>query len=435
MSLSLAEWLELLESRHPKTIDLGLERCREVWQRMGSPRPARKIFTVGGTNGKGSTVAYLCGMLHELGYRYGSYTTPHLLEYNERVQLNGVCCADDLLVAAFERIEAARGKVSLSYFEFGTLAAISIMSMARLDYAVLEVGLGGRLDAVNLLDTDCAVITPIGLDHQDYLGNDLESIGREKAGIIRHGAPLVCGETTPPNSVLAVAAGLQVPLVRLGLEFGASRVDDAIQFTKNGLEWMLPLPAMSGEHQVNNMATATAALLELIPEASDHADAIARGLEGVQIPGRMQKMSRRPLVLVDVGHNPLAASVVGHALNSAMEGEAGRRCLCVIGMLADKDATAVAQILNPFVSAWYCAGLEGQRGQTGMELAARIRPVVENSGVTAYGDLDSALNRAFQDCLPTDCMLVFGSFVTAGNAIAWWNDAAPGRTGKVPPQA
>ncbi len=424
MSLSLTEWLELLESRHPWSIDLGLDRVHEVWQRMGSPRPASQIFTVAGTNGKGSTVAYLCGMLDELGYRYGSYTTPHLLHYNERVQLNGVTCADYQLVAAFERIEAARGEISLSYFEFGTLAAISIMSGKSLDYAVMEVGLGGRLDAVNLLDTDCAVITPIGLDHQEYLGPDRETIGREKAGIIRRGAVLVCAEEDPPDSLLAVAASLQVAPLRQGREFVARRLGDSIHFSQAGLDWMLPLPAMAGEHQVGNMATAVAALLELVPQARSLPDLIARGLKSVRIAGRLQKLSTVPLVLVDAGHNPMAARAVSNTLEEMLKDSPGRRCLCVLGMLADKDATAVAEILNPLVSDWYCAGLVGQRGQTGAELAAKISHVVSGATVTACENVDSALSRALGECSETDCLLVFGSFLTAASAIGWWKSNA-----------
>jgi len=423
VSLSLNEWLELLEFRHPKAIDLGLERCREVWRHMGSPRPATKIFTVAGTNGKGSTVAFLCAMLKGLGYSHGSYTTPHLLRYNERVQINGTCVTDEQLVAAFERVESARGNVSLSYFEFGTLAAISIMSRQKLDYAVLEVGLGGRLDAVNILDTDCAVITPVGLDHQEYLGDDRETIGREKAGIIRPGTPLVCGEAEPPGSILAVAASGQVPLCRLGREFEARLEGNAVDFIKGGSHWRLPVPRMSGEHQVNNMATAVAALLELLPESTESMQVIARSLETVSVPGRMQQVSERPLVLVDVGHNPLAARAVAQVIRMAGESKPGMNCLCVIGMLADKDASLVAAILEPLVSAWYCAGLPGDRGQSGAELAGRIGTVLEDGQITACNDANGALDLALRECGSSDCILVFGSFLTAAAAVTRYEQA------------
>ena len=197
MPETLDAWLRLLEYRHHTAIDLGLDRVNEVWQRMGAPRPGKQVFVVAGTNGKGSTVANICGLLDGLGYSYGSYTTPHIRVYNERIQLGRKNVSDELLTESFERIEAVRGETSLSYFEFGTLAAFDILSRADLDFAVMEIGLGGRLDAVNLLDADCTVITPIGLDHQEYLGSDLESIGREKAGIVRPAVPLVIGESDP----------------------------------------------------------------------------------------------------------------------------------------------------------------------------------------------------------------------------------------------
>jgi dihydrofolate synthase/folylpolyglutamate synthase len=422
--ISLKEWLGLLESRHPKTIDLGLERSREVWERMGSPRPAGQIFTVAGTNGKGSTVAYLCGMLRALGHSFGSYTSPHLFRYNERVQLNGVDASDRQLVDAFERIEAARGDISLSYFEFGTLAAISLMNEAGLDFAVMEVGLGGRLDAVNILDANCAVITNIGLDHQEYLGDDRESIGWEKAGIIRQNIPLVCGETDPPDSVMAEASRLQAPVLRLGHEFDA--VDDlqSIRFTKDETVFLLPRPQMTGRHQVINLATALAALLELAPDAANSVDQLVRGMASVSLVGRLQQVSGQPRVYVDVGHNALAAEAILVALSEIKGKNAEFNCHCVIGMLADKDAAAIAHILEPVVTSWYCAGLGGERGQTGEELATRVRAGAVNAKVISCVDVDTALDAALgalgRKSPSPGCVLVFGSFLTAGQAISRW---------------
>ena len=430
MDISLNEWLRLLESRHPRTIDLGLERSREVWERMGSPRPAGKIFTVAGTNGKGSTVAYLCGMLRELGYSFGSYTTPHLFRYNERVQVNGIDASDRQLVDAFELVETARGDVSLSYFEFGTLAAISLMSGSSLDFAVMEVGLGGRLDAVNILDANCTVITTVGLDHQEYLGDDRESIGREKAGIIRRNIPLVCGEMNPPASVMAEASRLQAPVLRLGHEFEA--VDDRVSicFTKGETVFLLPRPQMIGQHQVNNLATALAALLELVPDASGRVDQLVRGLASVSLPGRLQRVSSCPRVYIDVGHNAQAAEAILEALSKIAGPDAELSCYCVIGMLADKDAATVAKILGPVVSNWYCAGLGGERGQTGEELATRIRAGTANAKVVSCADVDMALDAALgalnKDRLSSACVLVFGSFLTAGQAISRWQPDLPG---------
>ncbi len=436
-SLALNEWLVLLESRHPRTIDLGLERSREVWQRMGSPRPARQIFTVAGTNGKGSTVAYLCGMLRALGTSSGSYTTPHLFRYNERVQINECEVSDRQLVAAFERVEAARAAVSLSYFEFGTLAAISLMNRADLDFAVMEVGLGGRLDAVNILDTDCAVITTVGLDHQEYLGDDRESIGREKAGIIRRHTPLVCGEAKPPVSVLDQAARLQAPVLRLGHEFTVLDERGSIRFSKGETDFLLARPQMPGHHQVSNMATALAALLELTPDTVNRVDQLRRGLASVSLAGRLQQVSTQPRVYVDVGHNALAAEVILAALSESVGRDAPGDCHCVIGMLADKDAATVAHLLEPIVSHWYCAGLEGQRGQAGEQLAAQIRAGAASAKVSVFADVDTALDAAL-DALgiqssASACVLVFGSFLTAGRALRRWQPERAAIPTEVPP--
>ncbi len=422
--LALNEWLDLLESRHHRTIDLGLDRSREVWVRMGSPLPGGRIITVAGTNGKGSTVAYLCGMLGALGYSFGSYTTPHLFRYNERILINGIEITDTQLVKAFERVEAARGNVSLSYFEFGTLAAIFLMNRATLEFAIMEVGLGGRLDAVNILDADCAVITTVGIDHQEYLGDDRESIGREKAGIIRRDTPLICGESTPPASVIAEAVRLHAPVLRLGHDFNVVDVPEGIRYTRGETDFPITGLQMMGQHQVNNLATALTALLEVLPHASARVDQLAHGLARVSLPGRLQQVSERPRVFVDVGHNSLAAEAVLEALSEFRERDANFSCHCVVGMLADKDVAAVAQILHPLVSSWYCAGLAGERGQSGEHLAAGIKSGVAVAVVRSFTDvdraLDAALNALGKDRSLSACILVFGSFLTAGLALERW---------------
>ena len=424
MSLSLNEWLGLLESRHPRTIDLGLERCREVWERMAAPRPARRIFMVAGTNGKGSTVAFLDGMLRSLDYSCGSYTSPHLLRYNERVRINGADVSDRQLAEAFERVEAARRDISLSYFEFGTLAAFSVLHQADLDFAVLEVGLGGRLDVVNILDADCAIITNIGLDHQEYLGDNRESIGREKAGIIRRKTPLVCGEADPPESVMSTASRLQAPVSRLNHEFEVRLSEEEIRFTKGAVDFLISRPRMTGQHQLNNLAVALAALLELVPDASTHIGRLAAGIDSVSLPGRLQQVCDQPRVYIDVGHNPLAARAVLDVLDQYPGRSPEAQCHCVLGMLAGKDAVAVAKTLNSLVTAWYCAGLEGERAQSGEELANWIRAGTVNATVVSCETVDMALDAALEavgrGCPTSDCVLVFGSFLTAGQAIGRW---------------
>jgi dihydrofolate synthase/folylpolyglutamate synthase len=414
--VNLQEWLTLLEARHPKTIDLGLDRCRKVWERMGSPRPAPQIFVVAGTNGKGSTVATICGLLSGLGFRHGSYTTPHLHRYNERIRLAGEAVSDEQLITAFEAVESARGEVSLSYFEFGTLAAIGIMSAQPLDFAVMEVGLGGRLDAVNLLDADCSVITPIGLDHQEYLGDDLESIGREKAGIIRAGRPLVCGEPEPPASVLQAAAVLEAPLLRLGIDFALEPSGNEACFSMPGVTLSLPMPPLQGPHQMNNAATALAAVLQLVPESASRSDYLARGIASVSLPGRLERVREDPVVWIDVGHNPLAARAVATALEQLKTAQDIRSIRCVLGMLADKDAAAVVAKLRTVISSWYCAGLEGERGQSAKQLAEQLEKSVSASSIREFQNVTEALEVALDDSNPADGVLVFGSFITASEA-------------------
>jgi len=375
---------------------------------------------VAGTNGKGSTVATLCALLGALGKRYGSYTSPHLFDYNERIQVDGKAVSDETLLAAFELVEKARGDVSLSYFEFGTLAALDILSHASLDFAVMEVGLGGRLDAVNLLDAHCAIITPIGLDHQAWLGDDLESIGREKAGIIRRQRPVISGEPEPPASIVNKAIELDAPLKCLDRDFSIERRGERACLTLDGGLLDLPAPVLGGPHQLNNLAVSVAALLELIPGAADTPELLAQGIRAVSLRGRFERISDPPPIWIDVGHNPMAARVVAVALAEAIDAEDLNRCRCVIGMLSDKDAEHVAEAMNGVVDCWYCAGLDGDRGQSGAALAARLQKGKEQLDTRVFENVGQAFSSAIMDSGPRDGILVFGSFLTATQALLRW---------------
>jgi dihydrofolate synthase/folylpolyglutamate synthase len=412
---TLAAWLTLLETRHPRAIDLGLDRVAAVWQRMGRPQPAARLFTVGGTNGKGSTTAYIAALVAALGYRCGSYTSPHLFRYNERVQIQNKAVSDQELIDAFERVEAARGEISLTYFEFGTLAAFSLMSRAALDFAVLEVGLGGRLDAVNILDADCAVITPVGLDHQEYLGDSLESIGYEKAGIIRAGRPVICGEAEPPQSLLRFASDCGAVLQRLGREFCLSPEASGYRWRKGSRSFQLPPPPMAGRHQVDNMATALAAVSTLIPDALEEPAALVRGLESARLAGRLQASADCSRVWLDVGHNPHAATAVAAALQDLQL----RPVDCVLGMLRDKDAHAVAAVLDESVRNWYCAGIGGDRGRSGADLAREVGKVGGADRIREFTDVATALRSALENSTAGANILVFGSFITVAQAAAF----------------
>lgn len=414
---SLENWLRVLETRHPTTIDLGLDRVGQAWRNLGCPRPAKQVFIVAGTNGKGSTVAYIDAMVRALSYRCGSYTSPHVFRYNERVRMGDrhSCdeVSDEAMVAALNAIERARADIGLSYFEQGTLAAFLLMEQAKLDFAVLEVGLGGRLDAVNLIDADCAVITPIGLDHQAYLGPDRETIGREKAGILRHARPLICGEAEPPASVLKFARELAVPVQRLDQEFRVVEQGNGLLWQSTSQTVPLPKPPLLGPHQYNNLATAVAAVTTLLPGAVLRPHQLAAGISSVRLAGRLQPHPDDSRVVVDVGHNPLAAEV----LRKMLQADGTRAGICVLAMLRDKDAAEVVRILDGQVEQWYCAGLAGERGRSGAELAELVAGISSRQCVKVFDGVEDALFAAVQNATESARILVFGSFVTATQAL------------------
>jgi dihydrofolate synthase/folylpolyglutamate synthase len=417
---SLAEWLSYQERTHPRDIELGLDRVRAVWEAMGAPRPAPIVITVGGTNGKGSTVAFLEGMLRAAGYRVGCYTSPHLLRYNERVRIEGDDASDDALVASFERIEAARGAIPQTYFEFGTLAAIDVMARASLDVAVIEVGLGGRLDAVNIIDADIAVVTTIDLDHQDWLGGDRDSIGREKAGIARAGRPAIVGERHPPAGLLEALQGIGAKVVASGDAFSASHDDG-----RGGWRWShrdgtvleLPRPSLDAPVQVDNAATAIAAIHALGSRLDVSPEAIRQALAGVRVPGRLQRIAEHPLTLVDVGHNPQAARALAAWLDATPR---RGRVRAVYGALADKDVGGVIEALVDRVDHWYLAGLERDtpRGLPSGALAATLAAVRPTAIGTSFEDVASAWEAARAEASADDVLLLFGSFFVAAAALS-----------------
>lgn len=408
-SRSLADWLAWLEQQHPRAIDLGLERVGEVADRLGLRHPGCPVITVGGTNGKGSTVATLVSICRAAGLRVGSYTSPHLLRFNERICLDGEPVGDAALVAAFERIEAARGAVSLTYFEFTTLAAFLLFREAGLDVLVLEVGLGGRLDAVNLIDADVAVVTSIGLDHTEYLGDSRERIAVEKAGIFRAGRPAICGDLEPPATLPEAAARVGAPLLRRGVDYGFEATGDGWRWWGPGRELSgLPRPALALENAATALAALFAAPLQL-PET-----AVREGLRRAALAGRLQAVAQAPLLLLDVAHNPHGASFLMRQLSPARPGQ---RTLAVFAMLADKDAGGVMDACLGRIDAWHVATLAVPRGQTAAALAEMLLERGCNVAGT-YGTVSAALAAARQQALPTDRILVFGSFYTVGAAQA-----------------
>lgn len=403
------QWLAHLEAIHPTEIDLGLDRVLVVLRRLFRRKPQARIITVAGTNGKGSAVAAVEALLRAAGRRTGAYTSPHLQRYNERVRLNGEDIADEALVKAFEAVEAARGSVSLTYFEFGTLAAFVAFAEAGLDDWILEVGLGGRLDAVNVLDADFVILTSVDIDHVAFLGDNREVIGFEKAGVLRPGIPAVYADTDPPRSVLQQAAAQKVDLDLFGRDYELVREEQgdsgfpAVLLTYH--DQVVRLPA--GPLPVTSVAAAVVAIRKLEPEFP--VAVIEQVLAGLTVPGRFERLGSSPDVFLDVGHNPHAAGWLSGQLGSLKS--AGRRIHAVYGALADKDVEGVARAMASVVDAWYLASLTVPRGLSGQDLQAKLANA-GISGAPAFESVREALESALAAAAPADLVVVFGSFYT-----------------------
>ncbi|HEY6941354.1 bifunctional tetrahydrofolate synthase/dihydrofolate synthase [Dokdonella sp.] len=426
----LADWLDYQQRLHPRAIELGLDRVREVWRRLGAPAPAPLVVVVGGTNGKGSTVAFLEAMLAADGRRVGAYTSPHLQRYNERVRVAGEEVDDRLLVDAFARIEAARlatagpadpaMAIELTYFEFGTLAALWIFAHAELDVAVLEVGLGGRLDAVNIIDADASIVTTVDLDHQDWLGNDRDSIGREKAGIFRAGRPAIVAESDPPAALLDAAQRIGADLRRAGRDYAWETAAGSMQWRwrGDGADLVLPKPGLVAPCQHANAAGAIAVLRALRTRLRWNPAAIARGVADARVGARLQRFDGDPEFVVDVAHNPQAARVLGDWLGRE---PARGRTLAVFGALADKDVRGIVAAVAARVDRWYPAGLDrdSPRGLDAETLARLVGEIAGSRVAAASPDVGTALAAARADARPGDRVLAFGSFFVAAAALAF----------------
>ena len=417
---NLNDWLAHCERLHPKNIDLGLDRVRLVAERMAI-RFDCPVITVAGTNGKGSTCAMLEAILAQAGYRTGVYTSPHLVHFEERLRLQERIVAADELVPAFERVEAARCRsdppVSLTYFEFSTLAILDVMARSNLDVVVLEVGLGGRLDAVNIIDPDCSVITSIDLDHMEFLGPDRESIGFEKAGIMRAGRPVVVSDPVAPHSVLAHARAIGADLWCFGVDFNFS--GDKQQWAWAGRERRyagLAYPALRGANQLVNASGVLAALTTLRERLPVTAQAVRNGLAMVELPGRFQIIPGQPTLVLDVAHNPHAVAALAANLDAMGFFPTTH---AVFGAMADKDLPPMLQRLNPIIDRWYFTDLPTARAQTATRLDEQWRSLNtrKDAASATFSDPVQALQAAVRAADPADRIVVFGSFYTVGGVL------------------
>ena len=445
MPKTLTDWLTYLESLHPKTIALGLERVAQVKLRLNL-QPDFPVIVVGGTNGKGSVCAMLESILHAAGYRVGCYTSPHLLHYNERVRISKQQASDAELCASFERIEQARGtafsgtsEVPLTYFEFGTLAAMQCFIEHKVDVAILEVGLGGRLDAVNVFDNDCAVIASVDIDHTDYLGDTREAIAYEKAGIMRGGRVAICADSDVPQAITDHAEKIGAELWRIGREFGFDECSPSLTLprmerdsiapqagegggrgqwnyrSKVGSRNALPYPALRGAFQLHNASAVLAALDALKDKLPVSMEAVRRGLGEVQLAGRFQFVPGKPTLILDVAHNP-------HAARSLAQNFAAlppcTHTYAVFAMLKDKDMAGVAAALGSCIDTWLVAGINAPRGATAAELAQALRQGGVHGEVHTFANIAEALSYAYKAAGENDRITAFGSFYTVAEVMA-----------------
>ena len=418
----LDSWLRWQETLHPRTIDLGLERVEAVWRRLGPLPDGSRVVTVAGTNGKGSCVGVMERVLLESGRSVLAYTSPHLLRYNERIRLDGQPISDEALIAAFAAVDQARGDTPLTYFEFGTLAALRTLVEFRPDTALLEVGLGGRLDAVNILDPDVAVITSVGLDHMDWLGSDREAIGSEKAGILRPGAPFVLGDRAPPASVLERAGKLDCATSRLGVDYDWDGDDDSWRFEGSCRSLPgLPVGPLGGP-LFDNAACALEALDRLPARAPTTGSAVAQALTTLVLPGRLQVIRDRAEWVVDLAHNAPAAAAFGRFVGGRAP---ARRTHAVFGMLAGKDVAAVLGEIGGFVDRWWLVDTTGERARPATDLAETMAPQGVDIG-GCFASTRAAIKAVQAVAGEGDRVLVFGSFRIVGPALETLSAPASG---------
>ena len=420
---NLDQWLYHIQNQHWRTIDLELDRIKSVWEKLGGKHSAL-VIAIAGTNGKGSSVAMIESVIRNAGLRTGSYTSPHLVRYNERVCINGNPVDDQRLIDAFGAIELARGEIPLTYFEYSTLCALEVFTHQNVEVFILETGMGGRLDAVNMIENDIALITSIGLDHEQWLGSDREQIGAEKAGIIKPNRLAVCADSNPPDSIASTCHSVGANLLQLGTDFSISKNPDGSALTWESAHSAVPpewrkipslKPPFYGQHQANNLAGVIATLALISERIGLSIRNLHLGLENVSLPGRTQIVCDNPMIILDVAHNADSARELARFLDAhPVDGDTH----AVTAILKDKALEQVFSPISPYVDAWYLASLEGERGQTAVELAESLYLLFPDLTTSLFHSPVEAFSHARLAANKMDRIVVFGSFYTVGDIIA-----------------
>lgn len=413
---TLVEWLDYVLAGHPENvIELGLGRMKTMINRLQIAFDC-PVITVAGTNGKGSTCAMLESIYRAAGYKTAMHTSPHMLRFNERACIDGKEVEDGLLVEAFKEVERARDGLPLTYFEFTALAILRVFQKARPDVVILEIGLGGRLDAINALESTASIVTTVGIDHEAYLGNTRDAIGWEKAHIYRKGHPAVCADPNPPRKLVQYAQALGADLILRGKDFEIEALPQGLmRFQMQGQVWTLPVPALAGANQIDNAAGVLAIITSLFSKLPVSEAQIAEGLRSVRVTARFEKVQTDPDVILDVGHNPHAANVLAQNVRAL---KTRGKVIAVFGMLADKDMLDVVKIMSPVISEWFITGLPGPRGASAEELRrVMLEAGLDGTNIHVCDGVADAFARAKREAAITDKILIFGSFVTVTAAL------------------
>ncbi len=413
----LHEWLAWQETLHSQKIELGLERISDVANSMGIAKPKYKTIVVAGTNGKSSIVTILESIFRHAGYRVGAYTSPHLLHYNERIRVRQQNAGDDSLCNAFDRVDRARGDTSLSYFEFGTLAAMQIFAESELDVAIYEVGLGGRLDAVNILDAEVAIVSSIGIDHVQWLGSTRESIGFEKAGVFRANRPAICGDANPPNSLIEYADKLGTELLLINKDYSYKKQnDDMWSFSGENLKWDgLPMPSLYGEKQIGNAATALMALIQLDDNLAVTRESVDRGLSNTSLPGRFQRIPGPCDIILDVAHNLDSAKVL---VDNLRELKPASKTIAVFAVLADKDVCGIIECVGGLFDEWHISQSDSERALDKGDLKKQLDNCCHDCVIYSYPSISEAYSAAKNTLDESMRIVVFGSFLTVAEVLS-----------------